>query len=597
MSSIPEHLEFAKNLPSKPGVYKYFNEEAVIIYVGKAKNLKSRVSSYFQHGADLNRKTRSLIKKIAYIEYTLVKTEYDALLLENNLIKNYQPKYNILLKDGKSYPYLKITKERFPRLISTRRVDTKSGKYFGPYTKSSVPRTLLNLLEKSFFLRNCNYNLSEENIAAGKYKECMEYHIGNCLAPCTGKQNEQEYLTNIEEAKNILSGKYQSALSHLTERMETYAGDLKFEQAQLVKSKIESLKGYQKVSEVTNPKLGSMDVVTCVSSDTKAYLNIMRVENGYITSSDNIQYKKQLAEVDQDIITHTVISKGMKGPILLSNIELDTELLQSSKLEIEVPIIGDKRKVVELSLRNAIEEKNRFSDFADKDSKSRVLETLKADLRLQTLPTHIECFDNSNIQGTNPVASMVCFKMGKPSKKDYRHFKIKTVVGPDDFGSMEEIVARRYSRVLREELPIPQLVLIDGGKGQLSAAMKAFKAVGIYEKVTVIGIAKRLEEIYYPNDSDPLYISKKSESLKLLQQLRDEAHRFAITFHRKKRSDNFLISELDTIKGIGPSTKELLLERYKTIARIKEAPHEELAALIGLSKSTLIIDGLSIKGS
>lgn len=588
MSAISTHLEFAKTLPTKPGVYKYFNNQDVIIYVGKAKNLKSRVSSYFQESADLNGKTRSLIKQIARIEYTLVKTEYDALLLENNLIKNYQPKYNILLKDGKSFPYLKITNERFPRIISTRRVDTKTGKYFGPFTKLSVPKTLLNLLEKSFFLRTCNYNLSEENIQAGKYKECMEYHIGNCLAPCTGKQNEEDYQSNIEEAKNILSGRYHSAITHLGSRMELLAASLEFEKAQLVKSKIESLKGYQKVSEVTNPKLGSMDVVTCVSSESKAYLNVMRIENGYITSSDNIQYKKALTETDEDIITHTVISKSMNGPILLSNHELDTALLAESKLEIEVPKIGDKRKVVELSLRNAIEEKNRFSEFTDKDSKSRILETLKADLRMQSLPTHIECFDNSNIQGTNPVASMVCFKMGRPAKKEYRHFKIKTVVGPDDFGSMEEIVGRRYSRVLKENLPVPQLVLIDGGKGQLSAAVKALKAVGIYEKVTVIGIAKRLEEIYYPNDTDPLYISKKSESLKLLQQLRDEAHRFAITFHRKKRSDNFLISELDNIKGIGSSTKELLLNRYQSVANIKRASTDELISLIGSSKTKIL---------
>ncbi|MEO9966164.1 MAG: excinuclease ABC subunit UvrC [Reichenbachiella sp.] len=588
-----------KVLPNAPGVYKYFNKET-LIYVGKAKNLKKRVSSYFNKQSGVSLKTRKLVKEIEKVEYIIVDSEYDALLLENNLIKENQPKYNILLKDDKSFPFICISKDRFPKIFSTRRDELNEGDYYGPYTSVKALNNVLELIRKLYKVRTCNYLLSEKNIADNKFKVCLEYHIGNCLGPCEGLQSEADYLLEINEARHIIKGHLKTVKDHFLSRMTSASEQLNFELAQEYKSKIEFLDKFQSRTVIVNKKLKEIDVLTVTSTEKKAFVNYMRVDNGIINISDSLTLNKRLDESDEQILELLIIELRERfkssSKTILSNKQFEC---WDESLEVIVPQIGDKKKLVELSLKNALFHKKESISQTEKSKQreSRVTQQLMKDLKLKTVPNHIECFDNSNIQGTNPVASMVCFKNGKASKKDYRHFKIKTVEGPDDFGSMREIVFRRYKRLQEEKLDFPDLIIVDGGKGQLHAACDALKELGVYSDVPIIGIAKRLEEIYYPEDSIPLHISKKSESLKLIQQLRDEAHRFAITFHRSLRSKGQIKSELDDISGIGEKTKMTLLKEYKSFNKIQSALDSDLIQLIGKAKAKIIIDYVQKKGS
>lgn len=588
-----------KALPNAPGVYKYFNKE-VLIYVGKAKNLKKRVSSYFNKQKGNSLKTRKLVKEINHVEYVLVDSEYDALLLENNLIKENQPKYNILLKDDKSFPFICISNERFPKIFSTRRDELNEGEYFGPYTSVKALNNVLELIRSLYKVRTCNYLLSEKNIEAKKFKVCLEYHIGNCLGPCEGLQPEEDYLKEIEQARHIIKGHLKIVKDHFLTSMKTAAENLAFEKAQEYKTKIDFLDKFQSRTVIVNKKLKGIDVITITSTDKKAFINFMRVDNGIINISDSLSVSKRLDETDEQILELLIIELRERfsstSRTILTNKSFD---YWQESVEIIVPQIGDKKKLIELSLKNALYHKKEALSQAEKtkQKESRVTKQLMDDLKLKTIPNHIECFDNSNIQGTNPVASMVCFKNGKPSKKDYRHFKIKTVIGPDDFGSMREIVYRRYKRLQEESTPFPNLIVIDGGKGQLHAACDALKELNIYTEIPIIGIAKRLEEIYYPEDSIPLHISKKSESLKLIQQLRDEAHRFAITFHRSLRSKSQVVSELDQIVGIGDKTKQKLLKKFKSYKKVIQAKPDDIIKEIGASKASILFEYIQKKGS
>ncbi len=578
-------------LPDSPGVYRYYSLEDILIYVGKAKSLKKRVSSYFLKSTQHSRKTRKMVSEIQSIEITLVNSEFEALLLENNLIKENQPKYNILLKDDKTFPYLCVTNQRFPRIYSTRKVIPSHGKYFGPFTNVKGMHSVLKLINSLFTLRTCRFDLSEENIKKEKYKVCLEYHIGNCKGPCEGLQNEEEYLKDIDQALNILKGNLSLPKNYFKGRMQEAAANLQFEKAQEFKEKLERMDDFHSKSVVVNPKLTDIDVFTIVSDEKFAFVNYLRITNGMINLSKTSEIKKKLNETDEDILALMLVDMRDRyqsaAKEILTNKELD---LGSDSLKPIVPQIGDKRKLVELSLKNSMFAKKEKYQSLDnvKDKGNRVLKQLQTDLQLKELPVHIECFDNSNIQGTNPVASMVCFKMGRPSKKDYRHYKIKTVVGPDDFASMTEVVGRRYKRLLDENSPLPKLIVIDGGKGQLSASCEALKELGIYGDIPIIGIAKRLEEIYFPEDSFPLHIDKKSESLRLIQRLRDEAHHFAITFHRDLRSKNSFNFELENVKGIGRFTVDKLLKEFRTMSNIEKASFEEIAALVGESRARRI---------
>ncbi len=584
-------LKLIKNLPRSPGVYKYFNKEGELIYVGKAKSLKNRVSSYFQKDNQHNRKTMRLVAQIAHLEYIVVNSEFDALLLENALIKENQPRYNIQLKDDKSFPFIVITKEPFPRIISVRgEINRKKGDYYGPYINVKAMKVVLDLLHKLFKIRTCQLLLSAENIENKKFKLCLEYHIGNCLAPCEGKQSESDHLENIQQARHLLTGELSKVRSYFKDKIKTYSENLDFERAQEIKEQLDRLEKFQNKSVVSNPKLINLEVFTLSAHESRVYLNFMRVKEGTIIMSRNLQINKNLDEDDGDILTNGVqlIRKETNSDVkeIISNIEFP---YPNDDVLITVPKIGDKKKLIDLSLKNVLEFKKERSYDTTRQKEPPTLKILQEDLRLKELPIHIECFDNSNIQGSNPVASMVCFKMGKPSKSNYRHFKIKTVEGPNDFDSMEEIVHRRYKRLLNEDQPLPQLIVIDGGKGQLGAAMKSIKSLGIEKDVAVIGIAKRLEEIYTPGDNDPLMISKKSPSLKLIQQLRNEAHRFAITFHRDLRSKNFINSELEQIPGIGASTQKKLLTKFRTVNGIRNASEQELTDCIGKAKAQVVI--------
>jgi excinuclease ABC subunit C len=589
-----------KNLPSNPGVYKFYNKEDLLIYVGKAKNIKKRVSSYFNKQTGNSLKTKKLVKEIEQIKYVIVDTEYDALLLENNLIKENQPRFNILLKDDKSYPFICISNERFPKIYSTRKHEIDKGEFFGPYTSVRALNNVLELLRSLYKIRTCNYLLSEKNIENQKFKVCLEYHIGNCLGPCEDLQSETDYSEEIRQAKHIIKGHLKIVKENFSASMNDAAEKLNFEAAQEFKAKIDLLDKFQSKTVIVNKIQGSIDVITLTSTDTQAFINYMRVESGIINISDSISVGKKLEETDQHIIELLIIEFRTRfnsnSPIILTNIAFSS---WQESIEVVQPIIGDKKKLVSLSLKNALHHKKEsiLQKERQREKSNRVTKTLQADLRLKTIPNHIECFDNSNIQGTNPVASMVCFKNGKPSKKDYRHYKIKTVIGPDDFGSMTEIVYRRYKRLQDEQLPFPDLVIVDGGKGQLSAAVVSLKKLNLYTTIPIVGIAKRLEEIYYPEDSIPIHISKKSESLQLIQKLRDEAHRFAITFHRNLRSKYQITSELDEIIGIGEKTKSLLLTTYKSFKKIQAAPKEDLVKLIGKAKTSLINTHIQKKGS
>ncbi|RAU84406.1 excinuclease ABC subunit UvrC [Pontibacter arcticus] len=582
------------HLPHKPGVYKFFDDKG-IIYVGKAIDIRKRVSSYFNRSAQHNKKTLKLISQIQHIEFTIVDTEADAFLLENNLIKQYQPKYNILLKDGKTYPYICIVNERFPRVISTRNKINDGSRYFGPYPSVTTMNIILDLIRTLYPIRTCTYNLSPENIAAGKFKVCLEYHIGNCKGPCEALEDETQYNYYISQIRNILSGNLSVAKNYFKDQMSAAAADFQFEQAHEFKRKLDMLEDFQTKSTVVSNTLTNIDVFSITSNEKCAFINYLKVMNGSIIMTQSVELEKKLDEEDADILASIIVQLRMEfdstSREIITNIELSLPL---DNVTVSYPQIGDKRKLLNLSLKNALylrkeregrQEKNK--DLSEQ-REIRVLETLKKDLRLTELPRQIECFDNSNFQGDNPVASMVCFKNGKPSKKDYRHFNIKTVVGPDDFASMYEIVTRRYKRLLNENQPLPQLIVIDGGKGQLSMAVKALKDLDIYGKIAVVGIAKRLEEIFYPGDSFPLYIDKKSESLLLIQRLRNEAHRFAITFHRSKRDAGTLKTELTEVKGIGPTIANALLAKYKSVKKLKELSLQELTSEVGKAKAAIL---------
>jgi excinuclease ABC subunit C len=575
-------------LPNKPGVYKFFDSTNSIIYVGKAKDIKKRVTSYFTKGKLDNRKTLRLVSEIKEIEFVIVSSEFDALLLENNLIKENQPRYNILLKDDKSFPSICITNERFPRIYSTRRIDLSKGEYFGPYTSVKAMNSVLELIRKLHTIRTCKFNLSEENIRRKKYKVCLEYHIGNCLGPCEGLQNELDYLQDIEQAKSILKGKIGVVARSYKQKMMAAAENTQFEVAQSFKEKYDRLENFQSKSLIVNPSITETDVFSLVASENNVFINYLKINHGSIVNSETVEVKKRIDENNSEVLQFTIFDLRKKYQSINSSILVNIEVEQWEGVEIHVPKIGDKKKLIDLSLKNALfyrKEKNTKNSLQPNEV---ILQNLMKDLNLQDLPIHIECFDNSNIQGTNPVASMVCFKNAKPSKSNYRKFNIKTVTGPDDFASMKEVVGRRYQHLKQEGLPYPNLIVVDGGKGQLSAACDALREVGIYGEIPIIGIAKRLEEIYFPEDSIPLYISKKSTSLKLIQQLRDEAHRFAITFHRQKRSKASTQSSLDNLKGIGTFTRDKLMKEFKSVKRMKESSEKDLIDLVGKSKAQII---------
>lgn len=584
--------EVVSRLPESPGIYKFYNDAGELIYVGKAKSIKKRVSSYFNKLAGVNRKTLRLVSEIANIEFTVANTEFDALLLENNFIKQNQPKYNILLKDDKTFPYICILKERFPRIIYTRKYLPEQGEYFGPYSSVSAMKNVLDLVRKLYTIRTCSLLLSESNIEQKKFKVCLEHHIGNCRGPCEGLQDEASYADEIQQARNILKGNVSIVYDWFTDRMKTAAANLEFERAQFYKDKLDTLERFQTKSLVVNRALTDIDVFTINSREEYAYVNYLQIKEGAIVFSKSVELKKKLDEPDEDLLSFAAIElreqTRSENSTILTNIPL---IALDDTVENVVPKIGDKKKLVELSLKNALElRKERELLREGKKSRQReVLTILQKDLQLQNLPMVIECFDNSNIQGTTPVASMVRFVEAKPDKKGYRHFNIKTVEGPNDFASMKEIVGRRYKRLLEENTPLPDLILVDGGKGQLSSACEALKELGIYGKVPIAGIAKRLEEIYYPEDSLPLLINKKSPGLLLIQQIRDEAHRFAITFHRQKRNKKTLSTELEGMEGIGRKTAEKLLRHFKSVKKIREASVEELEQVVGKQKAQLVM--------
>jgi excinuclease ABC subunit C len=584
-----EHL----SLPDQPGVYRYFNEENELIYVGKAKSLKKRVSSYFNKNTGVNLKTKRMVKEIRNIEITLVNSEFDALLLENNLIKLSQPKYNILLRDDKTYPYLLVTKENFPRIFQTRKMIPKRGTYYGPFASVKAMNNVLDLIRELFTIRTCKLDLSPYKVAEGKYKVCLEYHIGNCKGPCIGLQKEADYLTDLEQAKHILKGNLGQAKSYFKNEMQILAENLEFEKAQKMKEKLDSLEKYQAKSLITNPSIKNLDVCTIVTDEQTAYVNYMRIKNGSLITSKNVELKKKLDESSEELLITALIRLQDQFNSDADEILLNIELLEPIEgLNVFTPKIGDKKKLIELSYKNALFYKKEKALLIglNQDKKDRVIRQLQNDLSLQDIPDHIECFDNSNIQGTNPVASMVCFLNGKPAVKEYRHYHIKTVQGPDDFASMKEVVGRRYKRLLEEGKPMPKLVVIDGGKGQLSSAIEALRELGIYGQMPIIGIAKRLEEIYFPGDSYPIHIDKKSESLRLLQRIRDEAHRFAITFHRNVRSKNAFGTQLTAIPSIGENTADKLLSHFKSVKKINEASEEEVSKIIGASKARALFE-------
>lgn len=582
--------EYSK-LPKEPGVYKFLNDESAIIYVGKAKNLAKRVSNYFTNLADASRKTHRLVREISAIEYVIVNSEYDALLLENNLIKENQPKYNILLKDDKTFPSICITNERFPLVYSTRTIDKRRGEYFGPYTSVKAMNGVLDLIRKLYKIRTCNLNLSVRNIQQEKFKVCLEYHIGNCLGPCEGLQSEEDYLQEIDSVRHILRGQISSVKSDFQQKMLDAAQKLKFEQAHSLKLKLDFLEQFHTRSQIVNPKISDLEVFGVVSHEAHFFINYMKIDQGCIKISETIEVKKKIDEENQECLQQVLFILKAKFDSTSKEVISNESIDAWGDIIVVNPQIGDKKKLLDLSLKNALYSKNEYLTKGNSavSKQQYILTQLQKDLNLKELPYHIECFDNSNIQGTNPVASMVCFKDAKPSKKDYRKYNIKTVIGPDDFASMQEVVGRRYSKLLAEKLSLPNLIVIDGGKGQLHAACDALKDLGIYGAIPIIGIAKRLEEIYFPEDSFPLYISKKSTSLKLLQQIRDEAHRFAINFHRSKRSQSFTKSDLDAIVGIGSITRNDLLSHFKSSKRIETASLDELQKIVGKSKAEKIV--------
>ncbi len=588
--------QIISNLPGKPGVYQFFNSEEKIIYIGKAKNLKKRVSSYFNRLHD-NRKLELMVSKIANIRYIVVETESDALLLENNLIKKYQPRYNIMLKDDKSYPWIVIRNEHFPRVYIMRNPIRDGSQYFGPYTSVVMVNTLLDLVKQLYPLRTCTLNLNAEQIDRHKFKVCLEYHLGNCKGPCESLQTEEEYSESIAQIRNILKGDISTVIQHLKTLMNECANNYHFEEAEIIKNKIYLLERYRSKSTVVNPSINNVDVFSYEEDIQCAYINCLRVVDGAIVQAHTIELTKRLDESPEELLSFAITDIrerfASQSREIIVPFKPDVELPQ---ITYTIPKIGDKKKLLDLSQRNAkyfkLEKKKQIEQTDPNRHINRIMETLKKDLHLTELPVHIECFDNSNIQGTHPVAACVVFKNARPSKKDYRHFNIKTVEGPNDFASMEEIVYRRYHRMLDEKEPLPQLIIIDGGKGQLSAAINSLDKLELSNKIAIIGIAKKLEEIYFPGDTTPLYLDKRSESLKLIQHLRDEAHRFGITFHRNKRSKAMIHTSLTKIEGVGQKTAEKLLQKFKSVARLKQASIEEIEEIIGKQKAQTVFQAI-----
>lgn len=580
-----------KTLPESPGVYQYYDKDDRILYVGKAKNLKKRVSSYFNRVHDSHR-IGVMVKKIKNIRHIVVASETDALLLENNLIKKLQPRFNIMLRDDKTYPWLCIKNERFPRVFLTRQVIKDGSEYYGPYPSVRTVRTLMGLIKGLYQLRTCNYDLSQSKIEQGKYKVCLEYHLGNCKGPCEDLQDENEYLKQIDAIRNIVKGNLKDSLKEFRIQMNTLAEAMRYEEAEKVKRKIITLEKYQSKSTVVNPKINNVDVFSVVSDEGYGYVNFMQLSHGAIIRSHTIEMKKKLDETDAELLELGITEIRQRFESASPEIYVPFEVEAGENVKVTVPKLGDKKAIVELSTRNAKYfrmERFKQMKIVDPDRHTnRLMAQMKEDLRLSEEPRHIECFDNSNIQGSNPVAACVVFKNGKPSKKDYRKFNIKTVEGPDDFASMEEVVYRRYRRLLEEDEPLPQLVIVDGGKGQLSSGVTALERLGLRGKIPIIGIAKRLEELFYPGDQYPLYLDKKTETLKIIQQLRNEAHRFGITFHRNKRSKSAIGTELEDIIGIGEKTSVELLQHFRSISKVKTASLKELEEVIGVSKAKLI---------
>lgn len=585
-------------LPAKPGCYQYFDKNGVIIYVGKAKNLKKRVTSYFQKEHINSNKTRVLVKHIYDIKYIVVDSEEDALLLENNLIKQYRPRYNVMLKDDKTYPFIVVKNEYFPRVYQTRNVVKDGSNYFGPYASVYIAKIMLQLIKNIYPIRTCLYPLTPENISAGKYKVCLEYHIKRCKGPCVGLQSSENYIQNIAEVKEILKGNSSRITRLLLDRMREFSAEMKFEEAQALKEKYDLIENYRSKSTVVPPTLHNIDVFSFDENEFSAFVNFMHIGNGAIVQVYTIEYKKRLEEEKEELLGLGIIE--MRQRFKSTAREIIVPFLPDASIDnanFFIPQKGDKRKLLDLSIQNVkqykVDKLKQSEKFNPEQRTTRILKTIQNDLHMDVLPMHIECFDNSNIQGTNPVAACVVFKKAKPSKKDYRHFHIKTVEGPDDFASMIEVVTRRYTRLKNENEPLPQLIVIDGGKGQLNAATEVLRQLDLLDKIVIIGLAKRLEEIFFPGDPIPLILDKNSETLKVIQQLRDEAHRFGITFHRSLRSKKQVVSELDSIKGIGDKTKQLLLRKYKSVKRIKEASLIELEELIGKYKADVLKNGLN----
>ncbi len=591
MTSEIKYKPVLSSIPDNPGIYQFIDASGVTLYIGKAKNLKKRITSYFSKNQ--SGKTVALLRKTADIRHIVVDTESDALLLENNLIKRHQPRYNILLKDDKTFPWICIKNEPFPRVFSTRNPVKDGSTYFGPYTSALMVKTLISFIRPLYKIRTCTLNLTKSNIESGKFKVCLEYHLGNCKGPCAGLQPESEHLENISQIRDILKGNINSVIDHLKKSMKEYSAEQRYEEAQVIKDKLEILSRFKSRSTVVSNTIQNVDVFAFTMESDNAYVNYLKVIQGAVIQTLTIELKIRMEEEKESILGFAITEIRQRlqsdSPEIIVPFKPDLLL---EKVRYTVPKAGEKQKLLELAERNAIyyklEQKKKRMEHSPQVRTGKNLEKLKNDLHMSDLPVHIECFDNSNIMGTNPVAACVVFRNARPSKSDYRHFNIKTVTGPDDFSSMEEIVFRRYRRMIEENQKIPQLVIIDGGKGQLSSAMKSIDKLGLRDKITVIGIAKKLEEIYFPGDSIPIYLDKNSISLKIIQHLRNEAHRFGINFHRDKRSSDMIKSDLDQIKGIGPKTKEILLKHFESVEKIKDAPAEELQKLVGATKSKVL---------
>lgn len=578
--------ETLKNIPHKPGVYQYWDAKDNLIYIGKAKDLKNRVTSYFVNDQQLNTKTRVLVKKIQKITFTIVDTEIDAWLLENSLIKKHQPRYNVMLKDDKTYPWIVIKNEPFPRIFWTRKIIRDGSRYYGPYASVSMMHAILSVIKELFPLRTCNLKLTQENILKGKFRVCLEYQIGNCSGPCENLQSEDDYAGNIEQIHNILQGKISVVLNRLKADLDQAVSNMHFEEAQRIKQKLDLLANYQSKSTVVNSSISDLDVFSIASEQDMAFVNFLKVMNGAIIQTQTLEIKKRLDESDEELLALAIpeLRNRFHSTSKEILVPFELEIENTEALRFTIPKQGDKKKLLDLSKKNVLyfkkEKLEQYEKLNPEVRVNRILERMQKDLRMNVLPRHIECFDNSNFQGKFPVSAVVVFKDARPSKKDYRHFNVKTVEGPDDFKSMEEAVYRRYKRQLEENEPLPQLIVIDGGKGQLSSALKSLRKLGIEREVTIIGIAKRLEEIYYPGDQFPLYLDKKSESLRIIQQLRDEAHRFGITFHRNQRSLKTFQTELTQVAGIGKTSAEKLLQTFKSVKKIREASEEDLSAVL-----------------